>query len=160
MQLDNDIIASSIDHIGIVVRDIDKTAESLSSALGAGPWRIFETVEYYKEQLSLDELGVGESFDLKLAFAKLGTVTIELLQPLGGKSVYSQFLEEKGEGIHHVAFSVSDFDGMVTKLLQCGCKIIAGGSSQGKRWAFLDTKSGGIIIEPLDNFRVGEQVGL
>ena len=94
MQLDTDIMASaSIDHIGVVVRDVDKVAASLSSTLCAGPWRIFEATEYYKDQLSLDDIGIGEPFDLKLAFVKLGAVAIELLQPLDGKSVYSQFLE-------------------------------------------------------------------
>jgi len=161
VQLDTDIMASaSIDHIGVVVRDVDKVVASLSSTLGAGPWRIFETVEYYKDQLSSDDIGVGEPFNLKLAFAKLGAITIELLQPLDGKSVYSQFLESKGEGIHHVAFSVSDFDTTVAKLLQGGSKIIAGGFSEGERWAFLDTKSGGMIVEPLENFRVEDHFGL
>ncbi len=149
----------SLDHIGVVVKDVDKTVEFLTSVLGLGPWQIFETVEYYKDEMKIDELRVGEPFRLKLAFARLGPIVVELLQPLEGTSVYSQFLETKGEGVHHIAFNVSDFDDKASKLEEHGCRIVAGGFAEGKRWAFFDTKRG-IIVEPLDNFRVGDQIGV
>lgn len=154
------IVQSSLDHIGVVVKDIDKTVEFLSSILGLGPWKIFEGIEYYKDEMRVDELGVGEPFRLKLAFAKLGTTVVELLQPLDGRSVYSQFLQTKGEGLHHIAFSVSNWDDAASKLEERGARIVAGGFAEGKRWAFFETKPGGIIVEPLDNFAVAEQVGV
>ena len=147
----------SLDHMGVVVKDVDETVEFLSSILGLGPWQIFETVEYYKGEMKMDELGVGAPFRLKLAFARLGTIVVELLQPLEGMSVYSQFLETKGEGVHHIAFDVSDFDAMASKLEEHGCRMVAGGFAKGNRWAFFDTKRG-IIVEPLDNFGVGESL--
>lgn len=156
------IAAFSLDHIGVVVKDIDKTIEFLSSLLGLGPWRIFEDVEYHKDEMKRDELGVGggEPFRLKMAVAKLGTIVVELLQPLDGRSVYSQFLENKGEGLHHVCFNTSNWDDMVSRLEECGGRIIAGGFAEGRRWAFYETKPGGIIIEPLEGLGLKGESGV
>ncbi len=149
--------STSFDHVGVVVKDIDKTAKFLSSVLGMKPWRTFETVEYYKEELNANELGVGEPFKLRTSFARLGGVLVELLQPLGGKSVYSKFLETKGEGLHHIAITVSNWDELVSKLQKEGSKLIAGGfTDEGKRWAFLDTPGREIMVEPLEDFACGE----
>lgn len=162
MQSDTGAIASSssLDHIGVVVKNIDKTIEFLSSTWGLGPWQVVEAVEHYKDEMKIDELEVGEPFRLKLAFAKLGPTVVELLQPLDGKSVYSIFLETKGEGLHHIAFSVSNWDDVASELEEHGAKVIAGGFVEGKRWAYFNTKPGGIIVEPMENYAVSDEFGV
>jgi len=140
-------LPAAIDHIGVVVEDIDKTMEFLSSIWGLGPW---QTMEYSPHK---DEVLVGEPFRLKVAHAKLGPVALELLQPLEGRSIWSQFLEVKGEGIHHIAFSLSNYDEMVSKLQEQGCMMVAGAITPfGKRWSYFDTKPGGIIVEFMDSY--------
>jgi len=135
----------SPNHIGVVVEDADKTAEFLSS-IGIGPWQTFEFSPIK------DELLVGEPFTLKVTWARLGPgpIVVELLQPIEGRSLWSQFLETNGEGAHHIAFSVSNWDEMVSKLKQQGGKMVAGSICEGKRWCYFDTKPGGIIIELMD----------
>ena len=68
------------------------------------------------------EHGGGDVFDqvlvhgkpvpvsLKIAFGALGGVVVELLQPLDDRSPHAAFLAERGEGMHHLAFVVTDFD--------------------------------------------------
>lgn len=132
----------SPDHIGIVVKDIDKTAEALSSTWGIGPWRIEEY------SLQKEDMMVGEPFRNKAAKVKLGATELHLIQPLEGRrSITAQFLKTKGEGLHHISFTIPNWDETRSKLRQQGVRMVAGGLLNGKRWAYFETKPGGIIIE-------------
>jgi len=51
---------------------------------------------------------------MRVAFAKIGDVEWELIQPLDDKSIYAEFLEKHGEGLHHVAFDVENFHETLT----------------------------------------------
>ena len=128
-------------HISVVVEDIDKTMEFLSSTWGLGPW---QTVEV---SLGKDELMVGGPFRQRVARAKLGPIALELIQQLEGGGPWPEFLKTKGEGLHHIGFSISNWDEMVSKLKQQGAKMVAGGIYKGKRWCYFDTKPGGILVE-------------
>ncbi len=134
-------LPASIDHIGVVVEDIDKTMEFLSSIWGLGPWQTVE-VSFGK-----DRLIVGEPFRQKLAWAKLGSTTLELIQQIEGGGPWPEFLKTSGEGVHHIAFKLSNYDEMVSKLQEQGGKMVAGGVYEGKRWCYFDTKPGGILVE-------------
>jgi catechol 2,3-dioxygenase-like lactoylglutathione lyase family enzyme len=129
--------------ISVVVKDIDKTIEFLSRSVGLGPWEIFDFSP------RKDELMMGEPFKIKVAWANVGkSLVYELHQPLEGRSVWSQFLETKGEGLHLLAYSVpSTWEEIVTKLQAQGAKMLAGGTYEGNRWCYLETRPGGIRIE-------------
>ena len=142
MQSDAQAIAlPPLTHVGIVVKDVVKTSELLSSLLGVGSWKIDETAP------KKEELIVGEPFRLKLAFGNLRETELELLQPLEGDSVWSQFIETNGEGVHHLCFTVPNWDEMVSKFRAEGGKMIVGGIYKGKRWCYFDTKPGGTVVE-------------
>jgi len=128
-------------HINAVVKDIGKTMEFLSSMWGLGPWKVFDFT------LNKDDMLVGETCKIKLAGAKLGPTILELIQPVEGKSVWSEFLETKGEGLHHIAFSIPNWQEMVSELQQQGGKMVAGGVNVGMHWGYFDTKPGGIVVE-------------
>lgn len=128
-------------HISVVVEDIDKTMEFLSSIWGLGPWQAVEI------SLGKDELMVGEPFRQKVAWAKLGPTKLELIQQLEGGGPWPEFLKTKGEGLHHIGFSISNWDEMVAKLKKRGAKMVVGGTYQGKRWCYFNTKPGGILVE-------------
>ena len=131
-------------HIGVVVKDIDETTKFLSSMFGLGPWDISEYVP------AKDEVIVGEPFRLKIAFAKLGETSLELLQPLEGRTIWSEFLETHGEGVHHVAFGISNWDEVVSQLQEQGSRMIAGATSEGIRFCYMDTGPAGIILELIE----------
>jgi len=147
MQSDTDTIAlPSPNHIGVVVEDTDKTTKFLSSMWGLEPW---QTLDYTAHK---DDMIAGEPFTLKIAFTKLGSTILELLQPVEGDSIWAQALKTKGEGIHHIAFNVSNWDEMVSKLREQGGRMVVGAIFEGKRWCYFDTKPGGIIVEFMDNY--------
>ena len=128
-------------HIGVVVRDMDKTIEFLSSIFGLGPW---QTIEFSPSQ---EDLTIGKPFRQRLAHAKMGSTVLELIQQLEGGGPWPEFLESKGEGLHHIAFTVSNYDERVAGLQKQGAKMIAGGIYQGKHWSYFATEPGGIVVE-------------
>ena len=131
----------SLRHIGIVVEDIEKTAKLLSSIWDLQP---VQSMVYSPKK---EELSAGEPFSAKVGVINLGTVTLELVQPLAGKSIWSDFLETKGEGLQHIAFGVSNYEEVISRLQREGNEIVVGGIYNGVRWCFFDTKPGGILIE-------------
>lgn len=133
-------VKPSFSHVGAVVEDVNKTTEFLSSMLGFGPW---QSLEYSPRK---DELTAGEPFVVKFSFARLGPTLLELIQPLEGRSIFSQFLETKGEGLHHIAFSIPNWEETALKFQEQRGRMVAGGVCNGKRWGYSDTNPGGIIV--------------
>ena len=84
-----------IDHIGIVVRDLNNALRTYEEVFG------LEVVK--KEQL--------KTMNVEIAFIQMGEVLIELLEPKGtGAGMIGDFLEQKGEGFHHIALRVRDIE--------------------------------------------------
>jgi methylmalonyl-CoA/ethylmalonyl-CoA epimerase len=131
-------------HIGVVVKDVEQTAEFLSLTLGIGPWEI-------SRNLIFKEMFVGQPFRLNAAHANLESVELELLQPLEEGSLWGQFLKTKGEGLHHIAFKVSNWDERVSELRKQANMVVGGINPYGKRWAYFEIKPGGIIVELDEN---------
>ena len=128
-------------HLGVVVKDLDKAKESLSRVLGLGPWQV---IDYAPTK---GELIIGEPFRLRLAVAGRAPLVLELVQPLEGKSIWSEFLERKGEGLHHIAFTIPNWDEMVQVMEQAGGSMAVGGTINGKRWCYFETSPGGLVVE-------------
>ena len=115
-----------IDHIGIMVKDLDEAMQKFSEA--------FELKVSRVEQM--DEL------NLKLAFIHIGEVMIELLEPTG-PGICQDFISKNGEGIHHICFKVPDIGEALQKVgrvLKLRDKEPLRGSG-GSRIAFLDPSS-------------------
>lgn len=135
-----------VDHIGFVFKDIGKIMELISSTLDIGPWHMLDFAQ------TENELIVGEPFKLKEAFIKVGGIVIELIQPVEGRSVWSYFVESGREGIHHLAFTVSNWENVVLRMREHGSRIMVGGLCQGKRWCYMEAERGDLVIELMDNF--------
>ena len=128
-------------HIGVAVKDAEKTVQALSRISGLADPEIFD---YQPKE---DELIVGQSFKVRVVSLQFGPVRIELLQPLDDLSIWAKFIDDKGEGIHHVAFGVPNYDEMVDKFKAEGHKMLASASFNGTRWCYLEMTAGGIVIE-------------
>lgn len=124
-----------IDHIGIAVLNISKALELYSFALG---------LECTKNEFI-------ESQKITAGILKLDDINIELMQPTGEDSPIKKFIDKKGEGIHHIALSVTSIEEEVKKLRDLGYKFtsenIIPGVNNSKN-IFLHPKScGGVLIE-------------
>jgi methylmalonyl-CoA/ethylmalonyl-CoA epimerase len=90
-----------ISQIAIVVRDIDDALEKYHRVLGWGPWNVYE----HKPPALHDTYlrGKPTHFTMIGAETHVGPIVVEFLQPVEGPSIYKEWLEEHGEGLHHIA---------------------------------------------------------
>jgi catechol 2,3-dioxygenase-like lactoylglutathione lyase family enzyme len=136
------------DQIGVVVRDIQKTIETYTELFQWGPFEIAER-EYreYTEATSTYH-GKPGNFKYRVAYAQLGPIQLELIQPLDGRSIYDEFLETRGEGLHHFGVSIDRIEERIAALKQMGIEVLQSGERPGRKHAFMDTEPPtGIMIE-------------
>jgi len=112
----------AIKQIGVVVADAVKIAKRYSEILGVGPWYFIDVAP--RDFILHGEIYRNAETGLRLALANMGRIQIELIEPQYGQSTHMSFLQEKGEGIHHVSFGViKDHDQLVTSLVEQGVGI-------------------------------------
>ena len=118
----------AINHIGIAVRSIDTQRAFYEGTLGA----VFEGVEDVPSQ------------KVRVAFFRVHDVRLELLEPTDPASTVAAFLEKRGEGLHHVAFTVEGIEDRIAELKQAGVRMIDDAPRPGAhhmRVAFVHPKS-------------------
>jgi methylmalonyl-CoA/ethylmalonyl-CoA epimerase len=98
----------SLNHVGIAVRSIDAQRQFYERELGAK----FEHVEDVRSQ------------KVRVAFFRIGEVRLELLEPTDPSSTVQAFLDKRGEGLHHLAFTVEDIKARIAELKQSGLRMI------------------------------------
>jgi len=132
-----------IAQVGVVVRDLDKTMEYLTS-LGLGPFAV-RTITHPSATVH----GKKVFYEVRIALAQQGPVQLELIEYQKGQTIHKEFLDQNGEGIHHILFKVGNLEATLGKFAEKGIKplqedrFIGGGGM-----AYLDTaKPGGIIME-------------
>ncbi len=133
-------------HIGVVVKDMDRTIQRLSSTFGIDSWDIRE--RHYPEE----QVAVGKGpFAYRVAFAALGPIELELIEVLEGHTIHADFLNTNGEGIHHIGFRVPDVQQTVTALQQQGIGVLQSAFREEARYAYMDpAELGGIMFEFVD----------
>jgi methylmalonyl-CoA/ethylmalonyl-CoA epimerase len=101
-------LIKGLNHIGIVVRDIDETMGLFS--------RIFGAVEIGRKTFA--ELGQTS------ALISIGDFKIELMAPYGDKGVVPDFIRKRGEGLHHISVLTDDIDAEDEHLAENGVNVI------------------------------------
>ena len=135
----------TLTQVGVVVKDVNKVVERLSS-LGIGPFEPKMLPPDRNEWFR----GKPMNAEFNIQAAKVGNIELELIQPLEGKSIWSDFLEEHGEGIHHIRFNAPDHEPVIEYLAKQGIGVSQMGSGlrPGTFWVNFDTEdSVGFTIE-------------
>lgn len=126
---------SHIEHIGIAVADLEKAIEFYENVLGLKCYRI-EEVEDQK---------------VKTAFFQVGQTKIELLESTAPDGPIAKYVEKKGEGMHHLAFSVKNIEKQLEEVSSKGVQLIDSKPRKGAEGldiAFLHPKSTkGVLVE-------------
>ena len=135
-------------HASIIVRDMNE-AIKFYETLGIGPFP--PTIGPEGVPLSGQTVrGKQSDYTMDLRYAKggVGGLNFELVQPLEGESIYKEFLEKKGEGVHHLAFVVDDLDKEIAEMAERGFKVIQTGQTARGKFAYFDTDAvGGVVTE-------------
>ena len=147
---DDKILLREIVHACVVVRDVDKTTRNMTEKLGIGPWEV-RLKTYPESQASVR--GVPGECTYKFAYTKMGPITLELVETVKGRSIYQEFLEQHGEGLHHLGFPTPlPFDDELEKWEKMGIQPLQINrlDDPEEGWAYMDTqKLTGFILEIL-----------
>ena len=137
--------------VAVVVQDIEKAAAAYADFLGTAvpKWSWTDT----EDKAHTEFKGKPSPARAKLAFIELKNITIELIEPDQNPSTWREFLDAKGEGIHHIAFEIKGMDDKVALLEKKGMPLLQKGDYEGGRYAYIDgTAKLGLILELLENF--------
>jgi methylmalonyl-CoA/ethylmalonyl-CoA epimerase len=144
------IMLREVVHVCVVVRDVEKTAGAFAEKFGIGPWRI-RVVHTPSSRASVR--GEPVDYTLKFGHARVGPVTLELVETVEGKTIYQEFLEEHGEGIHHIGVPTPvPFDAELEKWRGQGVEALQVNRMEDPEegWAYMDTHGlVGCILEIL-----------
>lgn len=126
---------NKIEHIGIAVANLDDASLLYQRLLG------YES--YKREEIESEQVITG--------FFKVGESKIELLQATSPESTIANFLEKRGEGVHHIAFAVEDIVGEMARLKAEGFRLLSDIPKKGadnKLVCFVHPKTtNGVLIE-------------
>ena len=106
---------NNVDHIGIAVKSIDKS------------------IQYYIETLGLKLMAIEEvvSQNVRVAFIDAGNIKLELLEPLSIEGPIAKFLENRGEGVHHIEFVGTDIRTRMAELEEKGVHLYQDAPNRG-----------------------------
>ena len=131
-----------INHLGIVVKDIDEVVDFLKETFGA-------------EEIKRVPLPNLQQIS---AIVRIGDSCFELMQPTGPHGAAGKFLKAKGGGLHHVSFLCDDVAEESDALEAKGLKIIGKMFNQPSKLAFVHPKSAkGILIELAEKSSLDEK---
>ena len=145
-------LREGIIQVGIVVKDLDQVVENYWNRCGIGPWRFYN---YGKPPLQVNIYrGQPSECRFRIALCWIGPLCIELMEPVEGESVYTEFIKKHGYGLHHLAVKVEDMPTAIAQAASVGVKILQEGSGSGLdgsgHYAYLDTEETlGMIFELL-----------
>lgn len=97
-----------IRQICMLTRDLKKTMKNWVELLDIGPWKVIAFTEEIIKNFVVYGKPVSEPFKFLIGFAQVGDIEFELIQPVYGPMIYDKFLQEKGEGLHHIKEKISD----------------------------------------------------
>jgi methylmalonyl-CoA/ethylmalonyl-CoA epimerase len=130
----------------IVVRDLKASTKHFWEELGVGPWKIWRFDSSNLTDMTLHGNPAEYSFIVGMAY--VGDVSIELVQPLEGESIFKEFLNKKGEGIHHLKYSSQEAERIVEQFKKRGGKVLQSARIGDAAFHYLDTESKlGFILE-------------
>ena len=131
-------LLTQVDHIGIAVRDLT-AAMAHYSVFGLTDWEIIELPERH----------------MRVAVGRVGATLLELIMPTSDAAAFSTFLAQRGEGLHHIAYTVDNIEAALAQLEAAGVRLIDREPRPGihnTRIAFLHPKAlSGVLTELVEH---------
>ena len=152
-------LVTGIQQVCVVVEDCHATIREFVRRSGLGPWGVWN---YGPHNLSnMKVRGVESPYSMRLAIAWTNGFRWEVVQPTGGRSIYQEFLEERGEGMHHVLVETEgrDFDAAAREFARRGCAPLMEGHILDRNIDFMYVETDGPLkmIMELTRHRPGSK---
>jgi hypothetical protein len=122
----------------VVVRDLEATMKRYVELAGIGPWAVFDLGP--PDVTNIVVRGKPTTFRVKLALTWTKDRMWEIIQPVEGPSPYQEFLDQHGEGVHHVLVqhAGAKFDEVIERFRKRGVEPLMTFNFRGTRFAFID----------------------
>lgn len=138
--------------VGIIVADIEQAIRRQEALFGPADWLIVENGPWNLHGLHIR--GEPAEFSMRLALRGTGP-QLELLQPLEGPDILREWLERRGEGLHHLGYEVRALDETIERMAQAGYECVQHGYGFGADgsggFAYFDTERElGYLIEAIE----------
>lgn len=142
--------------IAIVVRDIEASGRRWAALLGLPEPSVIITQP--GDEVRMTYRGRPSHAQTKLAFLECDNLQIELVEPMGGDSVWQSALDERGEHVQHIAFWVEDYAAATDALAEAGAPEVQRGDMGDGQYGYFDgSESLGLTIELLQRVRPADQ---
>jgi catechol 2,3-dioxygenase-like lactoylglutathione lyase family enzyme len=132
--------------IAWVTRDLDATEKALTTLLGAKKWIRMPGVHFGPDTCTFR--GQPADFVADIALSYAGDTQLELIAPVSGESIYTEFLDSAGPGLHHIcveAKSTDAFDAALRDAERQGAPVVQQGTMPGgMRFAYVSAEQAGV----------------
>lgn len=146
-----DVLGSQVMvQVGLIVRDVEAVSRAYAKVFG------IETPKWSltagEEEAHTRYRGQSTDAQAKLAFLNMGSLQLELIEPVGGPSTWQEFLDTHGEGVHHIAFRIKGMEEQIAFLQDQGMPAVQRGDYTGGRYAYIDSvQQLKVMLELLEN---------
>jgi methylmalonyl-CoA/ethylmalonyl-CoA epimerase len=129
--------------IALVTRDLEHSMKAWVEELGIGPWTVLTFTNETVRDLKVAGKPVTEPFKFLIAIATVGDIDFELIQPVYGPTIYEEFLQRRGEGLHHIKEKIAEgkVDSVVSDYADKGIGVMQTGWFDVDVHYYMDTES-------------------
>ena len=146
-------LKNGIAQVAILVPDLMVAIKNYCDDFGIGPWHIYTYAKPLVRQMTYHD--EPADYKMRIGLSYFGPMRIELIQPLSGDSIYTDFIKEHGYGVHHFGLLVEDMPTALDIAQESGYKMIMDGSGFGLEgdghYAYLNTEEKlGVTLELIE----------
>ncbi|NMM83080.1 lactoylglutathione lyase [Rhodococcus sp. SRB_17] len=138
------LVSGPIFQICWVVEDIAAAEREFTEKWGVRRWLRLPDIAFGPETTTYR--GKPAEYTIHVSLGYVGTQQIELIQPVSGQNLYTEFLEKRGVGVHHVAWVPDDYEETLAEAGRRGMPILQQGCA-GMEFAYLDGGALGGYVE-------------
>ena len=146
-------LKNGVAQVAIIVEDLDKAVEYYWKLFGIGPWHFYTYGRPLVKKMTYH--GKPSEYKMRVALSYLGPTRIELIEMVEGDTVYADFVQEHGYGVHHFGVLVDNMGQAIAEAEAAGLTMTMDGAGFGRdgdgHYAYLDTEDKlGVTIELIE----------
>lgn len=133
---------TNVAQVCILVPDLDAAMKNFYERFGVGPWHVYTYDKKFVPHQTRH--GAPTSYSSKIGLANIGPLRIELIQPLEGDTVYTDYIKKHGYGVQHLGVLTDDMEDSLARAKAAGIAMTMDGAGFGPdgdgHYAYLDTE--------------------